>query len=63
MEVLFKEENNFLQEMGQPALLKFRRRFVSSILATDLAKHKEQMHYFKKRCETRGVQRSLNNGN
>lgn len=40
----------------------FKRRMVSAILSTDMAKHTEDLESFKRRLEITGVKSDLNNG-
>ena len=46
---LLKEENNFLENYSKDELKMFRKRHVSLILATDPAKHIDDLTAFKNR--------------
>ena len=55
MTLLVKDQNNFLHECEYDQIKVFRKRVVGLILATDMAKHMEDLKSFKSACEARGV--------
>ena len=58
-----KPKNNFLEQLSNDELKTFKKRMVGSILATDMAKHFEDLASFKRRIELNGIKKELNNGN
>ena len=55
MTICVKDEFNFLHECEYDQIKVFRKRVVGLILATDMAKHMEDLKSFKSACDTRGV--------
>ena len=62
MTVLLKPENNFLENLGKEDIKIFRKRMVGFILATDMAKHMEDLTSFKNKLENKGISKLENNG-
>lgn len=54
-QVLLKPKNNFLSGMTSEDLKTFKRRMMGCILATDMAKHTEDIEAFKRTLQTRGI--------
>jgi len=52
---LLKDEYHFLENLDYDHIKLFRKRVVGLILATDMAKHMEDLKTFKAKCESRGV--------
>jgi len=61
--LLLQSKNNFLEEFSAEEFRSFKRRMVSAIMSTDMAKHSSDLESFKRRLELSGVKSSLNNGN
>mgnify|MGYP000870690213 CR=1 FL=1 len=57
-----KPENNFLSDLKVEKLKTFKKRMMGCILATDMAKHAEDLASFKLKLETKGIKSALNNG-
>ena len=57
-----KYEHNFLDECGNDEIKVFRKRMVSHILATDMAKHMEDLAQFKNRTAELEITLEKNNG-
>ena len=49
--------------MSTDELKTFKRRFVGTILATDMAEHVVDLKNFKTMIEMKGIKKELNNGN
>lgn len=60
--VLLHPDNNFLENLEKDEIKMFRKRMVGFILATDMAKHMEDLTAFKNRCEIKGITKEENNG-
>lgn len=60
--VLLNSENNFLENHEKEDIKLFRKRMVGFILATDMAKHMEDLTAFKNKCEIKGINKLENNG-
>ena len=60
--MLLEPQNNFMNEFTTEDFKAFKRRMVSAILSTDMAKHTEDLESFKRRLEITGVKSDLNNG-
>lgn len=58
-----KEENNFLSGLNIEDIKTFKKRMMGCILATDMAKHAEDLASLKLKIETKGIKGSLKNGN
>ena len=52
-----------MHEMSKDDLKTFKKRFVGTILATDMAKHVVDLKNFKTMIEMKGIKKELNNGN
>lgn len=63
LQIMLKSENNFLENMSKDELKTFKKRFVGTILASDMAKHVADLASFKNRIEINGIKREQNNGN
>ena len=50
-----KPENNFLSDLKVDKLKTFKKRMMGCILATDMAKHAEDLASFKLKLETKGI--------
>ena len=61
MTICVKDEYNFLHECEYDQIKVFRKRVVGLILATDMAKHMEDLKSFKSACESRGVNELADN--
>lgn len=59
---LLKPENNFLEGYSKDELKMFRKRHVSLILATDPAKHVDDLTAFKNRINDLGISPDFKNG-
>ena len=55
MTLMLKNQYNFLENLEYDQIKVFRKRVVGLILATDMAKHMEDLKAFKQKCESRGV--------
>jgi len=53
--VLLDPENNFLENHEKDDIKMFRKRMVGFILATDMAKHMEDLTAFKNKCELKNI--------
>lgn len=53
---------NFISEMGKDFLKIFHQRFFGVILATDMAKHMEDLNNFKNRLQNVGINSEAQNG-
>ena len=53
--LLVQDKYNMLKNIEYAQIKMFRKRFVGLILATDMAKHMEDIKSFKAMCEARGV--------
>jgi hypothetical protein len=62
-QVLLKPKNNFLSGMTSEDLKTFKRRMMGAILATDMAKHTEDVEAFKRTLQAKGITGANNNGN
>jgi len=60
--VLLRPDNNFLENHEKDDIKMFRKRMVGFILATDMAKHMEDLTAFKNKCEIKGINKQENNG-
>lgn len=61
-QILLKPEFNFLHEMPRDSLKIFHQRFFGVILATDMAKHMEDLTHFKNRLNLLGITSEAKNG-
>lgn len=61
-QLMRKPENNFLDALKIEDLITFKKRMMGCILATDMAKHAEDLTSFKLKLETNGIKGTLNNG-
>ena len=61
MTLMLKNQYNFLENLDYDQIKVFRKRVVGLILATDMAKHMEDLKAFKSKCESRGVTISEDN--
>lgn len=57
-----KEGNNFLKNLKTDDLKTFKKRMMGCILATDMAKHAEDLASLKLKLETKGIKGELKNG-
>ena len=62
LKLLLEPQNNFLNEFTTDDFKAFKRRMVSAILSTDMAKHTEDLESFKRRLQITGISGELNNG-
>ena len=60
--VLLNPDNNFLENHEKDDIKMFRKRMVGFILATDMAKHMEDLTAFKNKCELKNISKDQNNG-
>ena len=60
--VLLNSDNNFLENLEKDDIKMFRKRMVGFILATDMAKHMEDLTAFKNVCELKGISKQEDNG-
>ena len=61
-QLLLDQKNNFLEQMGNEDLKTFKKRMMGSILATDMARHFDDLASFKRKLELHGIKREQNNG-
>lgn len=61
--MLLEPKSNFLAGL-EPAQYKvFHSRFVNVIMATDMARHMEELNMLKNKVKTLGITAEANNGN
>jgi len=60
--VLLNPDNNFLENHEKDDIKMFRKRMVGFILATDMAKHMEDLTAFKNKCEHKNITKDQDNG-
>ena len=56
------QKNNFLDQMSNEDLKTFKKRMMGSILATDMARHFDDLASFKRKLELHGIKKEQNNG-
>jgi len=59
---MLKPENNFLENYSKDDLKTFRKRMVGCILATDMAKHKQDLDLLTFRIQDKKIIREAKNG-
>lgn len=62
-QLLLEPKNNFLSDLRSEDLKTFKRRMMGVILATDMAKHTEDLEIFKRKLQSNGIKRESKNGN
>ena len=61
-QLLMKPDNNFLEALSREDVQSFKKRMIGTNLATDMAKHAEDLASFKRRIELTGVKMEEANG-
>ena len=60
--LMMNTRNNFLDTVSIETVKKFKKRMISAILATDMAKHSADLTNLKSRIEQKGIKKELRNG-
>jgi len=60
-QLMMNKKNNFLDHMTTEDVRTFKRRFIGCIMATDMAKHAEDLATFKRKLELKNVNKGLQN--